>query len=253
MKAGEPRKYRFICILEHPVSSLHIHILDNFYLKPLEKFSATISPKIKNNFLFQWGSPVDLKNKIRREKVSAKEIKKFGEIGIGSAFRGEEKKGGIGGGEGFLFNDENFRIIKGNEVLKASDDEKYWTFQIADFSGAKKVSGIKKISGRKNLKKILLEKANGKGFVATFDAEFIGEFFARSNGIFPEDKVKNREESLFEKKIKGGHLVGGDAASGNIKSLKNKFSEERAKQIDFAFKIAGPVLLKSHNSLVLLS
>lgn len=172
----------------------------------------------------------DLENKSRRPKVLASEIKKFGQVGIGSAWNGIEGTGGIGGGEGFLFDDQNFRITKGNEVIKAREDEQYWNFQIADFSGAKKISTLRdqKIFGRKNLAETLLYESQGKRFVVTFDVEFVGEFFARSNGVFLEDKV-----------------------SESTKSLQQKFSADAALSVDFTVLARSEILLKTIDEIIL--
>ena len=253
--------YRLICILDSTTSNyLHIHILDSSYLENFSKFSATLQDQPKNNFLYQWGNISHLKEQNRSPKVKASEIKKFGHIGIGSAWRGIEKIDGIGGGEGFLFNTKNFRIIKGNEVVAAKAEEEYWNFQIADFNGAQKISELqgKEISGREELTKILKnfskgQFSTGQIFIASFEAKFIGDFFARSNGIFPEDEVLERSKSLFTSDIKGGHLVGGSRNSGDIKSLKEKFSENEALTIDFTIQITSDILLKSATELVILT
>jgi len=244
------RNYRFIAVLDSlSLQYLHIHILDSSFLKPLCEFS--FSPIAKNHDLFQWGNISDLEKKSRREKVSADEIKKFGQIGIGSAWMGIEGNGGLGGGEGFFFNNENFRIIKGNEVIPAKENETYWNFQIADFDGAKKIDlGNKKISGRENLTKILSEISEGKIFIATFDAEFSDEYFARSNGIFFHDQVADRSQSLFENEIKGGHLVGGSKNSGDLKSLQLKLPSEQAAVSDFSIKLNSEILLKPAQKIV---
>lgn len=255
MMKNVAKTYRLICILDSTTSDyLHIHILDSNYLESFEKFSATLSPQAKNHFLYQWGALEDLEKNRRSPKVSAQEIKKFGHIGIGSAWRGIEGEGGIGGGEGFLFNSQNFRIIKGNEVLPVLDEGTYWNFQIADFNGAKKISELRdqEISGRDELTKILKKQANGEIFIASFEAKFIPDFFARSNGIFPEDKVLNPKKSLFTSEIKGGHLVGGSKNFGDLKSLKEKFSEEEASSIDFRLQVTSDVLLKAAEQLVIL-
>lgn len=244
------RKYRFICILDSLHSPyLHIHILDSSYLKPLAEFS--FSSEAKNHDLFQWGDIADLEKKSRRPKVTASEIKKFGTIGIGSAWMGVEGIDGCGGGEGFFFNGENFRIIKGNEVVAAKKDETYWNFQIADFDGAKKIDlGNKKIFGRMQLTKILSEIANKQIFISSFDAEFVGDYFARSNGIFDSDEVENRTNSLFLNEIKGGHLVGGSKNSGDLKSLRLNFSDEQAQESDFTLELRSEILLKPAQKIV---
>jgi hypothetical protein len=246
-----PKTFRFICILDSlSADYLHIHILDSSYLEPLEDFSRKLSANQQNCVLYQWGNLQDLEKEQRKVKVLAREIKKSCNIGIGSCWKGSEKKGGIGGGEAFLFDSQNFRITKGNEVFKVKDEQGYWNFQQADFNGAQKFSTLEKISGREELKNFLLKKTGNKAFVATFDAEFSGDFFARSNGIFPEDNVKNPAQSLFEKEINGGHLVGGSNNTGDLKSLKQRFDENEAALIDFSFYLRSEILLKSHDKIV---
>ena len=265
------RIYRLICILDSVASDdqtissmdaspdyLHIHILDSSYLRPLEEaLEDTLQGNVgTDNALYQWGTPFEKDTHTRSTKVSAEEIKNHGQIGIGSASRGNNEMEGdfIGGGEAFLFNSQNFRLTKGNEIFSAADSQKYWAFQTANFSNAVKIDDLSgsTISGRRNLMDILKEKSNSRPFVATFDAEFHGKFFTRSNGIFPEDLefVREPELSLFDDEIKGGHLVGGNDNPGDVKSLQQKFSsEEEIKEIDFSLRILSPIFLKPLNEL----
>ncbi len=264
--------YRLICILDSVEDGnktlsnldaspdyLHIHILESENLESIEKFSQKISnespSKDLSSILYQWGIPLEKEAHTRSARVSDQEIKKFGQIGIGSAARGndESRSDFIGGGEGFLFDSQSFRITKGNKIFEMNDDEKYWIFQVCDFGGAQKISEFnqKKIDGRENLKKILKEKSGNRPLIATFDAEFEGDFFARSNGIFPDDKIfgSERSKSLFDREIKGGHLVGGSKNEGDIESLRQKFSEEKISDIDFSLKITSDILLKKIDEL----
>jgi len=261
------KTYRLICIVDsvqngdHTLSTLdaspdylHIHILESNYLKTIDELSSQLNPQATNEILFQWGIPLEKDAKTRSAKVSAKTIKKFGQIGIGSAARGDSERTGdfIGGGEAFLFDEQNFRVSKGDGVFEVQDDQRYWTFQVADFNGAKKFDDLNgsRIEGRNHLMQILKEKSDGKPFVAVFDAEFEGNLFARSNGIFPEDesKVFNPQQSLFDTEIKGGHLVGGSQNQGDIDSLKQKFHES-ANAIDFVLTVKSDVILKPINEL----
>lgn len=263
-----PQQYRLICIADSFVNGdktiseldaspnyLHIHILKSDGLETIEEFQQKLKDKSDNNTLFQWGIPLEKDAKTRSEKVSAAVVKEFGNVGLGSAARGqsEYQKDFIGGGEAFLFDEQNFRITKGDTVFEAKDDQTYWTFQVADFNGAKKISDLKNstIFGRENLMQTLKEQSKGKPFVAVFDAEFEGDFFARSNGIFPEDKaiIKNPNQSLFEADINGGHLVGGANNQGDVDSLKQKFSESEAIKNDFVLTIKSDVILKPINEL----
>ncbi len=256
--------YRLICILDSikgedkavSCEYLHIHILKSDLIATIDEFAKTLAARSKNYSLFQWGALWQKDVHVRSVKVLASEIKKFGQIGIGAAARGNNEQAGdfIGGGEGFLFNLQNFRITKGNQVFKALNDQGYWTFQVADFNGAEIFDADRKIiKGRKELLRILKDKSGGRAFVAVFDAKFEGDFFARSNGVFPEDNVTNSTQLLFDKEIKGGHLVGGSSDNGDILSLKERFTQEKACLIDFAFTITSNILLKPVNEVLIIN
>ncbi len=213
---------------------------------------------INHNTLTQWGIPLELATKSRSPKVSSQEIKQRGQIGIGSAARGDEQSGNfIGGGEGFLFGSQNFRITKGGEAFLVGDEENFWTFQVADFAGAKAISDSvgQEILGRQKLLEMLKEKSGGKPFVAVFDADLHEGSFVRSNGIFPEDDVDRKSESTFDAKkdqTRGGHLVGGSTNKGDLLSLREKFGdEEQAAANDFGLTIKSKILLKAVDELVI--
>ncbi len=255
--------YRLICVVDsvqdgdQTISEidaspdyLHIHILKSDQLQTIEEFSSKLSNKTKNETLFQWGIPLQKDAKTRSEKVSATTIKEFGHIGLGSAARGtgEQIKDFTGGGEGFLLDDQNFRITRGNKAFKADETQKYWTFQVADFNGAGKFSDLKgkTISSRNSLMQSLEHLSGGKPFVATFDVEFEGDFLARSNGIFPEDEamVQNPNQTVFDTEIQGGHLVGGTTNQGDIDSIKLKFPDSKFDEIDFVLTVKSDIILK---------
>jgi len=260
-----PQQYRLICILDALTDSdntistldaspnyLHIHLLRSDLLsETIEEFASKISNQNLNidDALYQWGIISEKTTKTRFAKVMAQKIKEYGQIGIGSVARGKENIGQfIGGGEAFLFNGDNYRITKGNTVFKADENQKYWTFQVANFNNASISTDLigKTINGREHLLEILKEKSGGKALVATFDAEFDGEFFARSNGIFPEDKqsVINIDQTLFENDINGGHLLGDSTNIGDLESLEANINQQNNKTIGFSLKILSPVLLK---------
>ena len=254
--------YRLICIAnsvkdnENILSTtdtssdyLHIHLLKSKYLKPIEEFVIKDPEESDDKNLYQWGTIFEKDAHGRFAKVSAAEIKQYGQVGIGSIAKGDEQEGDfIGGGEGFLFDSQNFRITKGNKVFPVTDDQTYWTFQIANLSDALRIPELfgQKISGRENLMHILKTRSGGRSFVATFDAIFDGRFFARSNGIFPEDMkhVENPHKSLLDKDIQGGHLVGGSDNSGDIASLKEAFDLAEVRAINFSCRIVSSVILK---------
>ncbi len=219
-------------------------------MKPLEEFITKLSGIGSDNNLYQWGAISEKNSNTRSVKVSAKKIKQYGQVGIGSVARGCNELIGdfIGGGEGFLFDSQNFRITKGDGVFEVKDDQEYWMFQVTDFNNALKISDLSGniIEGRKNLMEILKDKSRSRLFVATFDVRFNARFFARSNGIFPEDLkfVQNPNKTLFDQDIKGGHLLGGGNNIGDIKSLKEKFNQEEAMSNDFSCQIMSQVLLK---------
>jgi len=260
--------YRLICIVDSinkggdTISTmdaspdyLHIHILDSEHLNPIDSPIREIPEKETSNTLYQWGTIFEKDTHTRSTKVSAAEIKKYGQIGIGSASRGSNERIGdfIGGGEAFLFDAQNFRITKGNGMFEAGDEQEYWTFQVADFSDALRTDDLldQVISGRDNLMEILKLKSGGEPFIATFDVTFNDEFFARSNGILPEDVsfIEDPNLALFDTEIKGGHLVGGSQNTGDIESLKQKFTDESIDIVDFSLQIVSPVFLKPINEL----
>lgn len=132
-------EYRLICVLDSVGNEfsdldlspnyLHIHALKSDQLESLTKFKDSLSFDGTNCSIKQWGVPLEKSTRIRSEKVSLQDAKKFGQIGIGSAARGNEEMGNfIGGGEGFLFGNQCFRITKGGEAFAMQDDEKFWTF-----------------------------------------------------------------------------------------------------------------------------
>jgi hypothetical protein len=222
-------------------------------LESIEEFSKKLAG-VDDGVLWQWGRIGELIGKSRSPKVSAAEIKtREHVVGTGSVWRGVEGKDGVGGGEAFLFDSQNFRITRGNEVFPATDDQTYWTFQAADFKGAQQIDLRGTIiSDRENLSEILKKISGGKPLVATFDVEFSEDFFSRSNGLFAEDRVADREKRLFESnETKGGHLVGGSTNEGDRKSLHEKFSAEEAAKVDFAFTIKSNVLLKPIDRLLI--
>jgi len=260
--------YRLICIVDSinkggdTISTmdaspdyLHIHILDSEHLNLIDSPIRKIPEKETSNTLYQWGTIFEKDTHTRSTKVSAEEIKEYGQIGIGSASRGRDERieDFIGGGEAFLFDSQNFRITKGNGIFEAGDEQKYWTFQVADFSDATRTDDLKgqTISSRKNLMEILKLKSGGEPFIATFDATFNDRFFTRSNGIFPEDVrfIEDPNLVLFDTEINGGHLVGGSKNTGDIESLKQKFTQESIDIADFSLQIVSPVFLKPINEL----
>jgi len=261
------KDYRFICILDsvengnETISNLdaspdclHIHILKSDLMKSsIDSFASSLNSESINFNMYQWGTPLDKEAGVRSEKVSAEEIKAYSQVGIGSAARGAGEESGdfIGGGEGFLFNEENYRITKGNKALPVEDEEKYWTFQACDFNGAKVVNDLKEIeiNGRNNLLNLLKDKSENKPFIAVFDADFSGDYLSRSNGIFPEDhKAVDNLNNVFSSNIQGGHLLGGSSNKGDLASLKS-FDPTIIKEHDFSLKITSNVLLKEVHDL----
>lgn len=215
--------YRLICILDSieysdkALSSfdaspgyLHIHILRSDIIgSSIDSFTETLASEAINFDMYQWGSPVEKEVGTRSAKVSAEEIKKISQVGIGSAAKGDDEAAGdfIGGGEGFLFNDKNYRIIRGNKAVPVDEKQSYWTFQACDFNGSQIITDLvgMRVDGRNDLLRLLSNKSGGAPFVAVFDAEFCGDFLARSNGIFPEDNgLVTNTDSVFDLDIVGG-------------------------------------------------
>jgi|GEM_PF-2444272 len=262
-KTSGQKTYRLICVLDSlsregstpsaldlSPNYLHIHALESSQLQPIDEFRRSLSFDAADFSIRQWGIPLELAAHNRSVKVLSEEIKRHGQIGIGSAARGVESGNTpnfLGGGEGFLFGNKNFRITKGGEAFEVKDDEGFWTFQVADFSGAKVFTNHEKINGRGELLRYLLEKSKGMPFVATFDVTFEENSFVRSNGIFPEDSKTTEQESLLDaslESVKGGHLVGGSDNEGDLKSLLTKLDEGQAAENDFCLTITSEVLLK---------
>jgi len=261
-------RYRLICIVDSFQNGdqtpsmidaspdyLHIHILKSAQLQTIDNFSSKLSDKTENEILFQWGIPLEKDARNRSEKVSTLKVREFGNVGLGSAARGHDEQVAdfIGGGEGFLFDDQNFRITKGNTAFEAQNEQTYWTFQVTDFNGARKIGDLNglTIGGRNQLMQALKEKSEDKPFVAVFDAQFEENLFARSNGIFPEDlsQVSDSKQALFISDVMGGHLVGGSKNQGDVDSLRQVLSESEANQIDFTLTIKSEVILKPINEL----
>ena len=226
-------------------------------MSPIAEFKKTLTQQSENNTLTQWGIPLELAAKSRSPKVSSQEIKQHGQVGIGSAFRGNEQSGNFfGGGEGFLFGSQNFRVTRGGKAFEVKDEEGFWTFQVADFAGAQAISDSvgQEISGRGQLLEMLKEKSGGKPFVAVFDAKLHKGSFVRSNGIFPEDEVARRAKSTFDAQAdqtRGGHLVGGSGNKGDLLSLRESLGSEEAATNDFSLTIKSEILLKPIDELAI--
>lgn len=227
---------------------LHIHALESNKLQSIADFKKNLSNESVNNHLTQWGVIEEKNANTRYAKVTSNEINRFGQIGIGSASKGDERKNSfVGGGEGFLFGSKNFRITKGGKAFLSTKDEQFWTFQVSDFNGSKSFLEYagQKINDREELLATLKEKSNGKPFVATFDAIFDEENLARSNGIFSQDNVEENLESVFDitqKEISGGHVIGNSANEGDVKSFNENNKEGRKN--DLGLTILSEVLLK---------
>lgn len=262
--------YRFISILdsvaEDGISTLdlspeylHIHIVKSDLCESIDSFYSHLPNSPNVSILHQWGIPLEKDAKTRSEKVGANQIKDFGNIGIGFAANGDGEHFGdfVGGGEALLFNQNNFRITKGNNLVKVKNKEDYWTFQVANFSksNVRSIAGYnEEVAGRDDLKKMLKEFSAGRPFVAVFDAEFIGPFLARSNGIYKEDLEELTQDpiSVFDSDIVGGHLIGGSDNQGDIESLKSYFVgkediDNEIAQQDFIIKFNSDILMTRLN------
>ena len=263
-KSNNKKIHRVICILDAVNNEeltfsnldlspeyLHIHALESKKLQSIADFKKNLSDEVVDDYLVQWGVIEEKNANTRYTKVSSKEINKFGQVGIGSASKGDERKNSfIGGGEGFLFGSKNFRITKGGKAFISTQDEGFWTFQVSDFNGSKSFLECegKKINSREELLEILKERADGKPFVATFDAMFDEKNLARSNGIFPQDNIDENQESVFDisrKEISGGHVIGDSSNDGDIKSFNESGQVKKGvRKNDFGLTILSEVLLK---------
>ncbi len=269
-RAEMPKTHRLICVLdsiekgEETPSTLdaspgylHIHAISSDKVQTIDEFKKTLASEASNHLLTQWGRPQDKETHARSVKVSAAEVGRFGQVGIGSAARGDERVGTyVGGGEGFLFGAKKSRVTKGGSYFGMQKDEGFWTFQTANFNGAISFSDCKErvVVGREELSEILKKMSGGQPFVAVFDVQFEEGSFVRSNGIFPEDDVPRKDESLFsatENGIKGGHVVDGSGNDGDIESLQTKLDKESATINDFRFVIKSEILLKPVKELLI--
>lgn len=266
------RKYKFIIILDSvddALSSLdcqpnylHIHILDS---KKGQKFSdilkqvnsqSPMQPNIDSaeNILLQWGQPFGKEAMSRSVVVKAKDLENFdvglGSFGIGNESVEKDKNSFISGGEAYKMGQDNFRITKGNAVFEVDKNQGYWIFQTTTFKNAQIYSDVigQEIDGREKLLDFLKGISNdSKPFVAMFEASFIGDFYSRSNGIFPEDliEVEDPKKILFSSvESIGGHLLGGSNNQGDIISLQQKLSKTEAEKHDFKIKIHSPIIFK---------
>lgn len=272
----ESKKYQFIAILDsvdHSQSSLdcqpdylHIHILDSEKGQEFSKYLEQVNLQLQmscndssvDNILLQWGLPIDKEAKSRSVVVKAKDLENF-DVGLGSFAVGNESFGNsknffISGGEAFKMGQKNLRITKGNEVFEVGEEQGYWIFQTTNLKNAQIHYNVidQEIDGREKLLDFLKDKSASKPFVAMFEASFIGDFYSRSNGIFPEDfeRVQDSNKVLFSgNESVGGHLVGGSKSQGDIISLQEKLTLTEAKNHNFRIKILSPIILKSFNEL----
>ncbi|MFM2200018.1 MAG: hypothetical protein RL769_71 [Pseudomonadota bacterium] len=270
------RKYQFIAILDsvdHSQSKLdcqpdylHIHILDSEKGQDFSKYLEQVNLQLQiscndsstKNILLQWGLPIDKEAKSRSVVVKAKDLENF-DVGLGSFAVGNESFGNsknffISGGEAFKMGQKNLRITKGNEVFEVGEEQGYWIFQATNLNNAQIHYNVidQEIDGREKLLDFLKDKSDSKPFVAMFEASFIGDFYSRSNGIFPEDfeRVEDPKKILFSGiESVGGHLLGGSNSKGDIISLQEKLSLTQAKDHNFRIKILSPIILKSFNEL----
>lgn len=238
---------------------LHIHILAdesktkfNEYIDKIK--SQTPSPTTESSsdsILFQWGLPIQLSTQSRYQTTQAKHLQNF-DVGIGSSAIGKESRiknqsTFCGAGEAFKLLDTNVRVTKGNKSFAVANEEGYWTFQATNSENAKtfNVPGVE-IDGRNNLLNFFKDKSAGKPFVAVFNAQFIGEFYSRSNGILNEDLslVTDSKKTLFEgNESVGGHLVGGTNSQGDLKSLQEKFDLSTAQTKDMKIKFTSELVI----------
>lgn len=272
----DSRKYNVIAILDsvdYSLSSLdcqpdylHIHILDtekgskfSDILKQVNSQpSMPFNQHSTENILLQWGQPSDKEAMSRSVVVKAKDLENF-DVGLGSFGMGNEspkkdKNLFISGGEAYKMGEDNLRITKGNVVFEVDKNQGYWIFQATTFKNSQVYCDDinQEIDGREKLLEFLKDKSGSKPFVAMFEASFIGDFYSRSNGIFPEDfgRVEDPKKILFSgNESVGGHLLGGSKSQGDIISLQEKFSLTQAKDHNFRIKILSPIILKSFDEL----
>jgi hypothetical protein len=202
---------------------LHMHILDNHFLQ-----GASLTQQGEPNVLYQWGRPEDHRQNKRSVTVTEEQRAIYGSLGIGSAAIGSERTGDFcGGGEGFIYGDKSYRIIKGNQVIEMEKDLGYWTLQLTAFQGRQIIDQVSKATSREGLVNQLIQATgHDQMFITTFLARFpVQSLYARSNGIFPHDPVDYPLLNSFSGEVAvGGHVIGDSDKSGDIATPNHKLA-----------------------------
>lgn len=201
-----------------PILTHHIHLLKKSLLTE-DIFSHSISSS-KAGVLYQFGLLENLDKKSRRVVLKEQERRSYGNIGLGSVCRGDERLNHyIGGGEGFFWGGDAYRVTKGGVAFKVNDNQGYWFAQLMNFEHPLEILGLKNsqdvasnfLTVELLVEFILLELQLGRiPFMATFTVSFdTATFIARSNGLFPEDEVILSDMNVFQHSFNtdGGHLL----------------------------------------------
>jgi hypothetical protein len=193
---------------------LHIHFVDLNLLSSRKDFSI-INNDSEDYALYQWGSAKQLIDKTRYPCISQRECRQWGGVGIGSAASGglEVDQQFLGAGEGIIWNDEAFRIVKGGKAFPMEENDQYWWLQVAKFNRVKVLNGVSFSGLWQEFSQYILNKIDIQDcfFMAAFNCQFNKNFFkARSNGILPTDNIDRPPIDIFENDslIEGGHYLG---------------------------------------------
>jgi hypothetical protein len=227
---GKSTGENVISSLDGTPGYLHIHIIRKDILQNLPTLdTAGVGNAKESQTIYQWGAPLDKDLGTRQPVVSIADIISYGDLGAGSAAIGgnEENSSFVGGGEVFIIpcleGIKAFRVTKGQGVFPLELTDKCWTCEVSNSNEGLIIPLTKQeISGRLELL-IALQEAHRQDkdipFIAQFDAHFDKEHLAvRSNGIWPNDSVEQRDITLFDATTNdpvGGHLLGDSDSAGD--------------------------------------
>lgn len=206
-------------------SGLHIHILDAVLINNYQSGESKLS-LYTDDTLYQWGVRKQLEQHSRYPCVTESERRCYGNIGIGSAAAGGSEKLNqfCGGGEGFILQDQAFRVTIGGEAIPLSEADQYWFLQTCNFVNFNIKDGLSFSGNRQELDAFLKDKisSNSCAYMTTFECHILREnFLARSNGIYSHDVITKHKLAVFDNDMQtyGGHLLDvNDKISLNILS-----------------------------------
>ncbi len=239
---------------------LHIHIMeDDASLQSIEKLAEIIKNIPDSGQILHQFSTIGNLEDYKKSFITVGQLKEvFGGdasavFGLGAASNGADQEGNYKSkGEGFSHNGLFYRIVKGGEAILMEHSETNWIYEVVKFDEkAKSINSLEGsvINGRKELMELLNAQAGHKPYVVVFDAEFLPEVFTRSFG-----DADNMQGITHLTADVGGHLVTGAPYNRqgilnetDLGSLRQKFSEEEARLVDFKIKIVSKVLMQVVN------